>query len=115
MIPWGTFWLTLKRLVPCHCLDECTTDKEFFLLLLKQTSNKDLCFLKTNSCVIVEMFSKINVHCSLPHYLEGEHFQETNVYFTRLKPFKNDLAEKTALINEQCSGGCWHILNWRTY
>lgn len=52
-------------------------------------------FLKTNSCVTVEMFSKMNVHCSLPHYLEGGHFQETHVYFTKLKPFKIDLVEET--------------------
>lgn len=75
-----------------------------------------LCFLKTNSCMIVEMFSKMKVHCSLPHYLEEGHFQETNVYFTRLlKPFQNDLADKTAEISVLCSERSWHILNWRTY
>lgn len=71
MFAWGTFWLTLKRLVPCHCLDKCTTDKS--LLEKKKSSKKDSCFLKTNSCVMVEIFSQMNVHCSLPHYLEEEH------------------------------------------
>lgn len=40
MFAWGTFWLTLKRLVPCHCLDKCTTDKDFFFIAEKKKNIK---------------------------------------------------------------------------
>lgn len=89
MFAWGTLWLTLKRLVPCHCLDKCTTDKSLLeerkiikkrFMLFENKLLRDGGNIQPNECTLFSATLFI-----------GGTFPRNNCLFYQAKNFRSDL------------------------